>query len=174
MNEMPFAKEYLSILKVSTNIIFICFSGDKLFCITTPKFFSFIAIDIIFSLNLYVHEGLIVLFPIFNIWHFLSLNSISHVLLHSCLVYISFCSSSQSLWFLSFLVILHICKHTWNCLLLSCHLHILKTLLVPKLIPVVLHFLLASILIFYPLLLFSFPFLSGSLPSSSLMFLSIL
>ena len=78
--------------------------------------------------------------------------------------------------FLFFLVISHHLQTVLcNCLLLlSCHLHILKTLLVPKLISVVLQLLLLSILIFHPLLLFSFPFLSGSLPSSSLMFLSIL
>ena len=40
-----------------------------------------------------------------------------------------------------------------------CHFHILKTLLVPKLIPVVLHFILPSILILH-----SFPFLSDNLP----------
>ena len=45
-----------------------------------------------------------------------------------------------------------------NCLLLlACHLRILNTLVVPKLIPVVLQFILSSILIFHPLLLFPFP-----------------
>ena len=46
--------------------------------------------------------------------------------------------------------------------------------MVPKLIPVVLHLFTSSILILHPLLLFSFPFLSGCLPSSFLMFLSVL
>ena len=44
----------------------------------------------------------------------------------------------------------------------------------PKLITVVLHFSLFSIQIFHPLLMSAFPFISGSLPSSSLIFLSIL
>ena len=74
---------FLSIMKVSPNILFICFSGDKLSCITTPKSFSSFSIDIIFSPNLYVYDGLIALFSISNIWHFIALNSISHVLLHS-------------------------------------------------------------------------------------------
>ena len=52
-------------------------------------------------------------------------------------------------------------------------LNVLKTLLVAKLISVVLNFLLPSILIFQPLLLFSFPFLSSSFPSSFLMFFSV-
>ena len=61
--------------------------------------------------------------------------------------------------FLSYFVILHLQTGLCNCILLqSCHLHILKTLLVPKLIPVVLLLLLPTILIFHPLLLFSFPF----------------
>ena len=154
---------------MSPNILSICFSGDKLSCITTPKSFSFFAIHIIFSPNLYVHEGFIALFPISNTWCFFALNSISHVLLHSYILFISFDSSTQSLWFLIFLSnFASLQTDLCNCLLLlSCHLHtILKTLLVPKLIPVVLYFSLASILIFQPFLLFSFPFLSGSFSSN--------
>ena len=78
--------------------------------------------------------------------------------------------------FSAFLEILHHLQTILcNCLLLlSFHLHIIKALLVSKLIPMVLHFSLLSIQIFHPLLLFSFSFLPGSLPSSSLMFPSIL
>ena len=72
---------FLSILNMSPNILSICFSGDKLSCITTPKFFSSFAIDMIFSPNFYIHEGLIALFSFSNTWHFFALNSISHVLL---------------------------------------------------------------------------------------------
>ena len=76
--------------------------------------------------------------------------------------------------FLSSLLILHYLQtDLCNCLLLlSCHLHILKTLSVPKLIPVVLFFSFSSIPNFHPLLLFSFALLSSSLPSSSLTFRS--
>ena len=137
-----------------------------------PNLFLLLLV-LIFSTNLYVYEGLIALFSISNTWHFF------HIKFHfPCLAtFIYLVAPHNPCGFLSFLVILHhLQTDLCNCLLLlSCHLHILKILLVLlKLIPVILHFLLIAILIFHPLLLFSFPFLSGSLQSSSLMFLLIL
>ena len=41
-------------MKVSPNILFICFSGDKLSCITTSKSFSSFVIDVTFSPNVRV------------------------------------------------------------------------------------------------------------------------
>ena len=64
-------------------------------------------IDIIFSPNLYIHEGLIALFSISNIWHFFAFNSISYVLIHSYILFISFCTPHNLCDFLSFLIILH-------------------------------------------------------------------
>ena len=98
----------------------------------------------------------------------------------SCFIHIFYLYNSVAprnpIDFLSSLVILHhLQTDLYSCLLLlSSHSHIQKILLVPKLITVVPHFSLLSIQIFHPLLLFSFSFLSDSIPSSSLMFLSIL
>ena len=156
---------FISILHVTKYFIYI--SGDKLSCITNPKFIF--SIDILFCSNLYVYVSLIPLFPISNIQHFIALNSIFHIFLHSYILFTLLCNSSQSLWFLIF----H-SNFASSVYFLSCHSHILKTLLVTKLIPIIFHFLLPSILIFHPLLLFSFPFLSSSLLSKFLMFLSIL
>ena len=55
-----------SIVNVSPEILSICFSGDKLSCITTTNTFSSFSIDTLFSPNLYVHQDLITLFPISN------------------------------------------------------------------------------------------------------------
>ena len=45
---------------------FICFSDDKLSCITTPQYCSSFPIDIIFCPNSQINVGLIPLFPISN------------------------------------------------------------------------------------------------------------
>ena len=50
----------------------------------------------IFCPNLYVHPIL----AISNTWLFFCINSNSHVFLHSYILFMSFCNSSQSLWFL--------------------------------------------------------------------------
>ena len=96
----------------------------------------------------------------------------------SCSIQISYLYNSVAYRnpcvFLSFLVILHhLQTDLCNCLLLLSFTYT-KNNIGAKLIPVVLHFLLSAILIIHPLLLFLFPFLSSSFPSSSLMFLSIL
>ena len=46
-------------MNVSSNILSICFFGDKLSCITTPKSFSSFSIGIIFFPNLYVSANFI-------------------------------------------------------------------------------------------------------------------
>ena len=118
-----------------------------------PNLFLLLLV-LIFSTNLYVYEGLIALFSISNTWHFF------HIKFHfPCLAtFIYLVAPHNPCGFLSFLVILHhLQTDLCNCLLLlSYNLHILITLLVPKLIPVVLHFLFLSILIFHFILLFNF------------------
>ena len=101
--ECHIAVIFLSILNVSPNNLSICFLGNMSSCIIAHKSFFSYSIDIIFCPNLYVHVGLIAFFPISNSLHLFTLNSIFHVLLHSYILFMSFCNSSQSLWILIYL-----------------------------------------------------------------------
>ena len=109
------------------------------------------------------------LFPIYGI--FFTLNSISHVLLHISCLYHSVAPHNPC-GFVSFLIISHRLQTLMKLLTPVMSFTYIKNIICATTDPCVTshNFDFCYTL----LLLFSFPFLSGSLPSSFLMFLSIL
>ena len=105
--------------------------------------------------------------PISIIWHFFTLKSSFHLLLHSSILLISPWSSWQTTVFLITLINLAPSANIFWLRHTAYHLHIFGTLWVLGLTPAVLHLLHSSILKFPPWSPFSFLYLSNN-PASIL------